>query len=195
MIVVAGRVVEGKVLVLEVGEQRFDVALHVEEAVRLGFVSFLARYHQPGALDDLAHSAGGRPRWSGTVALQNPPQFPRTPPHMRLTQLQHGTLDLRAGLVGMAQRRPVQFLQSLQPILTEPAQHHIAGLAGNPELPAQISHGLLIAFILKDKTQLLVHHTARFPGHEDVVRPHALRCSVRYVPSLFCQGCARSVPP
>ena len=163
--------------------------------VRLGSAPFLARHHQPGALDDLADGAGGRPRSPRMIALQNPLQLPRTPAHMRLPQLQHGTLDLRAGLVGMTLRRPVQFLQSPQPVLTEPAQHHIPGLARDPEPAAQLPHGGLFALILKDKAQLLFHHTARFPGHEDVVRPHALGCSVRNVPGSKCQRSARSVPP
>lgn len=34
----------------------------------------------------------------------------------------------------------------------------------------------------KIKAPLLFHHSARFPGHEDVVRPHALGCSVSHVP-------------
>src|SRR5271168_2914576 len=62
------------------------------------------------------------------------------------------------------------------------------GVAG---LPGQV---LLVALILKDKAKLLVHRTARFPGYEDVVRPHALSRSVGDEPGLFRRTSARFIP-
>src|SRR5215472_13386213 len=47
----------------------------------------------------------------------------------------------------------------------------MAGLARDAELAAQIRHRLLVALVLEDKAQLLFHHTARFRGHKDVLRP------------------------
>jgi hypothetical protein len=95
----------------------------------------------------------------------------------------------------MRARRPVQLHQAADPVLPVTAKPNIAGLARDLEPCAQLRHRLLIAFILKDKSQLLVHRTARFPGHELVFTPSRPRRSVRYVPGPICQVCPRSVPP
>ncbi len=59
---------------------------------------------------------------------------------------------------------------------------------------AQLRHRLLIALILKDKTQLLIHSTARFPGHNDGSNAISPRCSVGDDPGLPCGTSARFIP-
>jgi hypothetical protein len=78
----------------------------------------------------------------------------------------------------MPVRRPVQLYQPGDPRLPVPPQPHITGLARDPEAGAQLRHRLLIPFLLKDTPQLLFHHTARFPGHGDVVLAATPRSAV-----------------
>jgi hypothetical protein len=135
--------------------------------------SLLARHHQSSALDHLAERARRRPHPARLIPLQNPLQLPRSPAHVRLPQLQHRPLHHLGGLVGMRAWRPGQFHQTSRSLLTITPQPHIAGLARDPMAAAQFPHRLLIALILKDKAQLLLHHTARFPGHNSVLKPAA----------------------
>src|ERR1039457_4633222 len=173
---VDARSIAGAEPALEVGAPD-AVGLHgMLKRLRVGFcfASPLARYHQPGALDDLAEGAGGRPAAPRLIAIKNPLQLARTPAHVRFPQRQHCLFDLRRRLVGMMPRSPVQFHQPAGPMLTITPQPYIASLPRDPIAAAQLPHRLFIALILIDKAQLLVHHTARSPGHEELVPPHPL---------------------
>src|ERR1041385_4247693 len=94
----------------------------------------------------------------------------------------------------MPQGCPTSFYQPVDSSLPIPADPHIPGLPRDLIALAQLRHRPLSLFILKDKPQLLFHHTARFPWHALFLNlclpPH----SVRYPPGPFCQECARSVP-
>lgn len=140
-------------------------------AIRLGPSPLLARNHQPGPLHHLADGAGGRPRPARLIAFQYPFQFAWSPRHVRLAQFQHRLLDPDRRLVGMKSRRPVQFRQPLHSILPVTPQPHIPSLSRYAELTAQIRHRMLIALVLEHKAQLLFHHTARSPGHVELVNP------------------------
>jgi hypothetical protein len=129
----------------------------------------LARNHQPGALNDLAHGAHRWPHATRLVPLQNPLQLPRSPRHVSLAQTQHRFFDRNRCLVGMTQRSPVQLQQPFRATLTVTADPDIARLPADPKSFAQSLHRLLIALILKHKAQLLLHHTARSPAHLHVV--------------------------
>src|ERR1700675_4515870 len=83
----------------------------------------------------------------------------------------------------MPLRGPVQFCQPSHSCLPVPPQPDIAGFPRNPEALTELRHGLLIPLILKDKPQLLLHHTARFPWH-------AL-CCISRCHSSQCQECSR----
>ena len=163
--------------------------------VRLGPATLLARHDQSGTLDDLAHRAGCRPRSSRLISLQNPLQLARTPAHVRLAQLQHCALDCGSRLVGMLLRSPVQFHQahdSMQAVTSKP---RVTGIAAYAKPGTKLPHRLLIALILKDKAQLLIHNTARFPGHNDRSTAITPRCSVGDLPGLLCRTSARFIPP
>jgi len=140
--------------------------------VRLGAAARLACNHQPRPFDDLPHGAGCRPPPPRLIPLQHTLQLAPAPAHVRRAQIQHCLLHLGCPLVGVLPGCPVQFCQALQPILPVAAKPYIAGVTAYAQPRTPLAHGLLIALILKDKAKLLVHPTARFPGHEDVVRPH-----------------------
>src|SRR5208337_5597762 len=149
--------------------------------------------------DDLAHGAGGRPRPARLVPLQNPLQLPWTPAHVRLAQLQHCLLKPHSRLVGVTVWSPVQLHQPGHPRLPVSSEPNIAGLSRDLEAGAKFPHRLLIPLILKDKPKLLVHRTARFPGHDDVLPPPRLvrQCQIcpRLVLSAMSPVRTRSVPP
>ena len=88
-------------------------------------------------------------------------------------------------------------------LLPQPFQPHCSDTASDHTYPVSReisyrSHSSLIVrcrcSILKYKPQFLFHHTALFPWHPLFLTHACHRCSVRDVPGLFCQGCARSVP-
>src|SRR5277367_330272 len=153
--------------------------------VRRRLASLLARHHQPFSLQHLPDRARRRPLPSRFVTLQHPLQLARSPAHMRLPQLQNQLFTLCRRLVRMTRCAPVPFCQPEHSALPIPPQPHVPGFPCDPEALAQLRHGLLIPLILKDKPQLLLHHTARFPWH-------ALCCISRCHLSQ-CQVCPRSV--
>ena len=65
------------------------------------------------------------------------------------------------------------------------AGRYVPGFARDPVARAQLRHRLLIPLIVKDKPQLLLHHTARSPRH--VALLHA------FFSEQECQECSRSV--
>src|SRR2546422_828991 len=83
---------------------------------------------------------------------------------------------------------PATPLRSIAP------QPYVPSFARDPEARAQLSHRLFIPLILKTKPQLLLYHTARFPGHAVLLHAIALLrelsgmlpvCSVRDAPGLY----------
>src|ERR1700704_4227699 len=70
-------------------------------------------------------------------------------------------------------------------MLPVPPQPYVPGFPCYAVAPAQLTHRVLILFILKHKPYFLFHHTARFPRH--AVLLHA------FVNRSQCQECPRSV--
>jgi hypothetical protein len=86
---------------------------------------------------------------------------------MRLLALEphDQALDRRRQLVGVANRPPRAVGQGFEPMLLIAIENLVAGLAGNAELPADISHRLPVQQAA-DKAQAFFHHRTRSPRHQ-----------------------------
>src|SRR5437764_12724235 len=67
-------------------------------------------------------------------------QLRSTPAGVLLLELDDGLLDLEGELAGMAVGPSGAIRQAIHPTVLVPAKDLVAGLAGDPELPAQHRH-------------------------------------------------------
>src|SRR5713226_6931998 len=134
-------------------------------AVRRGVPALLARHHQTFALQQRPDGAGRRPVAPRLVPLEDPLQLPGPPAHVRLPELQHHLLDVLRRVVAMLVCGTAMLQQPGHSGLPVPAQPDIAGLAGDLIPLAEFGHRSFAQLVFEDKSQLLIHHTARFPWH------------------------------
>src|SRR5439155_22377922 len=73
-------------------------------------------------------------------------------------------LDLGGQLVGVADRAALTVRQRFDPAILVALEDLAAGLAGNPELPADLRHRFAIEQ-LRHEPQALVHHRTLLPRH------------------------------
>ena len=86
--------------------------------------------------------AFGRKLDIGKAAEQALANLPRTPAGMRVLHVQDVVLHLKGKLMSVAIGTAVPVGEPLHTALLIAIDDPVAGLAGNPELPAQIRHGL-----------------------------------------------------
>ena len=106
-------------------------------------------------------------------------------------QFQHHRFDLLGRAVAGLMRRPAAIAQTFQPFAAVAPPPHISGLARDPVATAQLRHAVQTALVLQDKPRPLLTLLA-FQG---MLLFYIPRCSVSYLPGLFCQVSLRSVPP
>ena len=127
------------------------------------------------------------------IAVELPDQqFPdlaRAPVRFLALEPDDQALDLSRQLVGAAHRASGAIAQGLKPARLVAIENLLAGLAGDPEFPAYIRHGLPIQQA-SDKAKAFFHNRTRFPRH-----PHLTACkkakSVTHVSGTISDNQAR----
>src|SRR4029078_2351552 len=97
-------------------------------------------------------------------------------------------LDLGRQLVGVADRPPGAVAQRLDAVLPVAVENLVTGLAGDPEIPADLGHALAVEQA-GHKAQAFFHHRTRFPRHPHL--PPKKAKSVTHVSGTKCHLCLR----
>ena len=98
------------------------------------------------------------------TAHQQLANLARAPMRLLALTADNQALHLRRQLIGIAYRSPTAVAQRFETTLLVPIEDLVAGLAGDPELPAKAAQCLAIEQ-LGDKPQALVHHRTLLPRH------------------------------
>ncbi len=124
-----------------------------------------AALDQAVAIENRMDGAFGR---NPDIAIEPPDQqfadLARAPVRLLGLEPDNQALDLLRQLVGIAHRPPRAIAQGLKPVLLVAIENLVAGLAGYPELPADIRHGFPVQQA-GDKAKAFFHHRTRFPRH------------------------------
>ncbi len=131
-------------LALEIGAPQIVGAGGLRQRRALGLV-------RPAPLAGLAHKAvlvehgvdrrpGRNAHVAGQPAHQQFPDLARAPVRLVAPGLDDQPLDLVGQLVGVSDRSPRAIAKRFKTLLLVAVEDLVAGLAGNPELPAHIAH-------------------------------------------------------
>ncbi len=144
---------------------------------------------RPAAAPDQAvaieHRVDGAFGWNPDSAVEPPDQqladLARTPMRLLGLETDNQALDLGRQLVGVAHRPSGAIVERLEAVLLVALENLVAGLAGDPELPADLGHGLAIEQA-GHKAQAFFHHRTRFPRHPHLPPKKSEKCNpcVRY---------------
>src|SRR5437016_511177 len=115
-------------------------------------------------------------------------QLRSTPAGVLLLELDDGLLDLEGELAGMPVGPSGAIRQAIQPTVLVTTEDLVAGLAGDPELPAQHRH-LLPVEPTGHKPKPFVHLVTLLPRH--LRTPSQMPKSVTYVSGINCHPSIR----
>ena len=106
-------------------------------------------------------------------------------PHLGvlLLHIQDVVLRLKGKLVGVTERAPAAVGQALQATFPIAIEDFVAGLAGDPERPAQLRHGLA------GEPQTAISHPSPNTPSQASLPPRKRGKSVTYVSGTFCNLC------
>src|SRR6059058_529791 len=110
------------------------------------------------------HGTDRRTLHLGVLAAQPFAQLRSTPAGVLLLELDDGLLDLEGELAGMPVGPSGAIRQAIQPTVLVTTEDLVAGLAGDPELPAQHRH-LLPVEPTGHKPKPFVHLVTLLPRH------------------------------
>jgi hypothetical protein len=125
---------------------------------------------------------------AGELADKQFPDLPGTPVRLVALALNDQALHLPGQLVGVAHRPPRAIGKRLEPFMLVAIEDLVAGLAGNPELPAHLAHALSLEKP-SHKPKTFLHHRTLSPRHQHLP-PQCEKCypCVRYVLSPISQA-------
>ena len=141
-----------------------------------------AALDQAVAIENRMDGALGR---NPDIAVEPPDQeladLARAPVRLLGLQPDDQALDLLRQLVGIAHRPARPIAQGRKPVLLVAIENLVAGLAGYPEIPADVRHGLPVQQA-GDKAKAFFHHRTRFPRHPHLPPAKGEKCypCVRY---------------
>src|SRR5215471_4298568 len=116
-----------------------------------------APLHQAVAIEHGMDGAFGRNGDAGEPADQTLADLPRTPTGVLMLHVQDVVLHLEGELIGVAIGTSAPVGQPLHPTFLVAIKDLVAGLAGDPELPAQLRHGLA-SYVASHKLKPFVHY-------------------------------------
>src|SRR5258707_9788152 len=112
-----------------------------------------------------------------------------TPGGVLALNVQDKVFNLKGKLMGIPTRTPAPVRQPLNAAFLVTIQDFVAGLAGDPKLPAEFRHRLA-GEPASHKLQSLVHHRTLLPRHHSLPKKGK---SVTNVSSTICHLCVGSL--
>src|SRR5215469_1699965 len=150
-----------------------------------------APLHQAVAIEHGMDGAFGRNGDAGEPADQTLADLARTPTGVLMLHVQDVVLHLEGELIGVAIGAPAPVGQPLHPTFLVAIKDLVAGLAGDPELPAQLRHGLA-SYVSSHKLKPVVHYRTLLPRHRFHFLPSG-GGSVTYGSGTKCYPCVGSL--
>ena len=125
---------------------------------------------------------------AGEPAHEALAEFARTPSGVLALHIQDEVLHLEGKLIAVAIGATASVGQTLKATMLVAVEDLVAGLAGDPELSAELGHGLAIE-AASNELQSFVHHRTLLPRHHSLpIEERKCYPCVRYVLSPMCQA-------